>query len=254
MKLQGKTALVTGSDSGIGQAIATTFALAGARVMVHYGTDEQGARTTKQQIEQQGGQAEVAQADLSDPAQAQRLFQQAVEALGHVDILVNNAGTGSQIEASLETPLDDFTRVLTIDLISPWALCQAAGTHMTQRGGAIVNITSVHEEIPSPGGVAYDAAKAGLRSVTRTLALELASKGVRTNNIAPGMIATPMTASTLDNPGQAKQATGQIPMGRPGQPQEVANIALLLASDDASYVTGSTYYVDGGLMQHISGA
>jgi len=162
MKLQGKTALVTGSDSGIGQAIATTFAREGARVMVHYGTDEQGARTTKQQIEQQGGHAEIAQADLSDPTQAQRLFQQAVETLGHVDILVNDAGTGSRVGASLETPLDDFTRVLTIDLISPWALCQAAATHMTERGGgAIVNITSVHEEIPSPGGVAYDAAKAG---------------------------------------------------------------------------------------------
>ncbi len=157
MKPQGKTALVTGSDSGIGQAIAATFACEGARVLVHYDTDEQGARTTKGQIEAQGGQAEVAQADLSDPAQAQRLFQPAVEALGRVDILVNDAGTGSQVSA-------------------------------------------------------------------------------------------------LEDPEQAKQATGQIPMGRPGQPQEVANIALLLASDDASYVTGSTYFVDGGLMQHIGGA
>ncbi len=121
-------------------------------------------------------------------------------------------------------------------------------------GGVIINITSVHEEIPGPGGVAYDAAKGGLRNITRTLALELAPQEVRINNIAPGMIATPMTADSLADPEKAQQSTQRIPMGRPGQPQEVANVALLLASDDASYVTGSSYFVDGGLMQSVGGA
>ena len=255
MKLQGKTALVTGADSGIGQAIAITFAREGANIALHYGTDRQGAENTAAQAREHGVRVEILQADLDDPKNAQALYDQARDKMGAIDILVNDAGTGAQVQSSLETPLDDFVRVLNIDLISPWALMQKAASDMSARGkGAIVNITSVHEEIPSPGGVAYDASKGGLRNVTRTLALELAPKGVRVNNIAPGMIATPMTASTLQDPEQAKQAMTQIPMGRPGQPQEIANVALLLASDDASYVTGSTYFVDGGLMQHIGGA
>lgn len=142
--------------------------------------------------------------------------------------------------------------MINLDLISPWVLCQAAAKEMSSRGkGVIVNITSVHEEIPGPGGVAYDAAKAGLRSVSRTLAMELAPQGIRINNIAPGMIATPMTEESLSDPEKARQSTQRIPMGRPGQPQEIANVALFLASDDASYVTGSSYFVDGGLMQSV---
>lgn len=255
MKLQGKNALITGSDSGIGQAVAITFAREGANVVVHYGSDQQGAQDTAREVQQHGVRAEILQADLADPKNAQALFEQAVQQMGQIDILVNNAGTGADVQASLDTPLDDFIRVLNIDLISPWALCQAAAKPMAERGhGVIINITSVHEEIPSPGGAAYDAAKGGLRNLTRTLALELASKGIRVNSIAPGMIATPMTAETLQDPQKAQQSTQRIPMGRPGQPQEVANVALFLASDDASYVTGSTYFVDGGLMQKVGGS
>ncbi len=224
-------------------------------MVVHYGHDEQGARNTAQQIQQHGRRAEILQADLSDPAAAQALFRQTLEKLGHVDILVNNAGAGANVEASLDTPLDDFIRVINIDLVSPWALCQAAGKHMVERGkGVIVNITSVHEEIPSPGGAAYDAAKGGLRSITRTLALELAPKGIRINNIAPGMIVTPMTANRVEDPQKLKDASEHIPLRRPGEPQEVANVALFLASDDGSYVTGSSYFVDGGLTQNVGGA
>ncbi len=253
-KLEGKKALVTGADSGIGQAIAITFGREGADVLVHYGNDAEGAQRTAEQIRGNGGSADKVQADLADPNNARMLFIETLERLGTLDVLVNCAGTGAEVEDSLSTPLDDFVRVLNIDLVSPWALVQAAGKHMSERGsGSIINITSVHEEIPSPGGVAYDAAKGGLRNVTRTMALELAPKGVRINNIAPGMIATPMTAEKLEDPEQAEQSTSRIPMGRPGHPQEIANVALLLASDDGSYVTGSSYFVDGGLMQSVGG-
>ena len=249
-KLQGKTALVTGADSGIGQAIAVTFGREGANVVVHYGTDQQGAEQTVQQIQQSGGQAQLAQADLADPANAQQLYQQAKQAFGQVNVLVNCAGTGEASEDPLQLPVDDFQRVLNIDLVSPWVLCQAAIQDMVSSGGgSIVNITSVHEEIPS-SSVAYCAGKGGLRMVTRCFAQTFASQGVRINNIAPGMIATPMTAESLQDPQSAQQSTQRIPMGRPGQPQEIANCALFLASDEASYVTGSSYFVDGGLTQN----
>lgn len=253
MKLQGKTALITGSDSGIGQAIALTFAREGADVVVHYGHDETGANMTANAVKREGRRAEVIQADLSDPHNAEMLFQQALHRMGQIDILVNNAGTGPNAESSPDTPLDEFVRVLNVDLVSPWALCAAAAKHMDGRGGVIINVTSVHEEIPSPGGAAYDAAKGGLRSIGRTLAFELAPKGIRVNNIAPGLIATPMTAEKLQDPEQAAQSSQRIPLRRPGQPQEVANVALFLASDDASYVTGSSYFVDGGLTQNVGG-
>lgn len=255
MKLEGKTALVTGADSGIGQAIAITFAREGADVVVHYGSDREGAEKTANEIQQLGRRAEVLQADLSDPRNARHLYAQAYERLGLINILVNNAGAGADVEQSIDTPLDDFVRVINIDMVSPWALCQAVAQQMIQHGGGvIINVTSVHEEIPGPGGVAYDAAKGGLRSITRTLALELAPKGIRINNIAPGMIATPMNADTLADPQKAQQSVQNIPMGRPGRPQEIANVALFLASDDSSYVTGSSYFADGGLTQNVGGA
>lgn len=254
MKLQGKKALVTGADSGIGQAIAITFAREGADVIVHYHSDEEGASKTLKEVQQHGRNGDILQADLADPRAAEPLFQQALDRLGQIDILVNNAGTGASVDNSLDTPLDEFVRVINIDMVSPWVLCQAAAQHMTARGsGTIINITSVHEEIPSPGGAAYDAAKGGLRSITRTLAFELAPQGVRINNIAPGMIATPMTAERLEDPEKAEQSSQRIPLRRPGEPQEVANVALFLASDDASYVTGSSYFVDGGLTQNVGG-
>ena len=255
MKLKGKTALVTGADSGIGRAIATTFAREGADVVVHYHSDQRGAEQTAHAAAQHGVRAEVLQADLSDISQAEPLFEQAVARLGRIDILVNNAGKGASQESSLDIPLETFLEVLNLDLVSPWILCQLAAKGMVERGGgAIVNITSVHEEIPSPGNVAYDVAKGGLRMIARTLTAELAAKGVRINNIAPGMIATPMTTERLHDPEQSEQSLQRIPMGRAGDAQEIANVALFLASDDASYVAGSSYFADGGLMQRIGGA
>ncbi len=246
---------MTGADSGIGRAIATTFGREGANVAVHYGHDQRGAEQTAHAIASHGVRAEVFQADLSDPRNAQRLFEDVVARLGPLDILVNNAGKGADVEHSLDTPLEAFLDVLNVDLVSPWVLAQAAARQMAERGkGVIVNISSVHEEIPSQGGVAYDVAKGGLRMMTRTLALELGPQGVRINNIGPGMTATPMTTDRLHDPEQSDQSLQRIPMGRAAETQEIANVALLLASDDGSYITGSTYFVDGGLMRNVGGA
>jgi glucose 1-dehydrogenase len=258
MRLQGRRALVTGSDSGIGRAIARAFADEGAHVAVHYHRDKAGAEETAAAIKAHGRNTEVIQWDLSKPDTARGLLDAAIDALGGIDILVNCAGvtvqgTGDQ---SSETPLDEFKRVFNVNVISPWVLCQAAIEHFDLKGGpngpgVIINVTSVHEEIPSKGGAAYDASKAALRNISRTLAMEVAKKGIRVNNIAPGLIDTPMTESETQDPGQVRKFSDYIPLGRAGRPTEVAHVAVFLASDDASYVTGSSYFVDGGLMQMV---
>ncbi len=255
MKLKDKRAMVTGADSGIGAAIAIAFAHEGADVVVHYHSDADGARRTADRVRRTGRRAQILQADLSNPRAARQLFDDALAAVGRLDIVVNNAGVGASEDRSLDTDMETFTRVLNVDLVSPYVICRAAAQHMLDNGGgAIVNITSVHEEYPLPGAVSYNAAKAGLRSVSRSLALELSARNIRINSIAPGMIDTPMNEDTLSDPEDAANAAGHIPMRRPGRPEEVAKVAVFLASDDASYVTGSSYVVDGGLSQNIGGA
>ena len=254
MKLAGRIALVTGSDSGIGQQIAIAFAREGANVLVHYNRDEQGAKNTAGQVRAHGRRAEILQGAFGVPREAGEFFTRALALMQRFDIVVNNAGIGSSERNSLNTELDEFIRIINVDLVSPWVITRAAAHHMlTHGGGVIINVTSVHEEMVLPGAAAYDAAKAGLRSITRALALELGSKGIRINNIAPGMIDTPLTAGALTDPQRAETARRSIPMGRPGRPEEVAQVALFLASDDASYVTGSSYFVDGGLMRNLGG-
>lgn len=185
---------------------------------------------------------------------AEGLVAQVIERMGRLDVLVNNAGMGKGAQTSMNIPTTDFVDVLNVDPVAPFILAREAARHMVIRGsGSIINITSVHEAIPQEGSAAYCAAKGGLKMVTKTMALELAPKGVRMNNIAAGMIATPMTVSTLHDMKAPEDAEAKIPMGRAGEQQEIANFAIFLASDEASCVTGSSYFADGGLTLSLQG-
>lgn len=254
MRLEGKTAFITGADSGIGRASALTFAREGADVAIHAFGDHRGAEQAIEAIREHGRRAELFEADFTDPSSAEGLVAEVVQRMGKLDILVNNAGKGEGKDSSLDVDTKSFIEVLNVDLVAPFILAREAAKHMVERGsGSIINITSVHEAIPNQGSPAYCAAKGGLGMVTRTMALELAPKGVRMNNIGPGMIKTPMTVSTLLDAETSDPAEARIPMGRAGEQQEIANLVLFLASDESSYVTGSSYFADGGLMLSIQG-
>jgi glucose 1-dehydrogenase len=247
--LSGKVAIVTGSDSGIGQAIASEFARAGADVAVTFHTDAAGADATAKQVREAGRRALIKQIDVADEGAVQALFDAVEAELGPPDILVNNAGTGGDAEvASMST--ETWDRVIRTDLYGPFFCCRAF-IHVRRRvgggGGKIINITSVHEAIPTPGGAAYGAAKGGLLTFTRSLSLELAPERINVNAVAPGLIRTPMTEERTSDSEAMKEELPRIPWNRPGEPQEVAHLALYLASREADYVTGQSFTIDGGL-------
>src|SRR3954452_4252414 len=249
MRLANRIAVVTGSGSGIGQAIATEFAAEGAHVIVNYLEDEAGAQETLRRVTAAGRRGIVVQADVRDPAAVESLFRQGQEALGVVDILVNNAGVGSSGKPLAEVSLEEWDRVIRTDLYGPFFCCRQFIRMRKAAGGRgrIINVTSVHEEIPSPGNAAYGAAKGGLRNLTRSLALELAPDQINVNNIAPGRIHAPMTAARVEDPAKMREELPRIPWKRPGEPWEIARLAVYLASDEADYVTGQTFTIDGGL-------
>jgi glucose 1-dehydrogenase len=249
MLLQNRTAVITGSDSGMGQATAVEFAKEGAQVVINYLEDEAGAQQTLRAVIAAGRRGIVVQADVRDPAAVEMLFRRASDDIGAPDILVNNAGVGSSGKPLAEVPLEEWDRVIHTNLYGPFLCCQQFIRLRKAAGGRgrIINITSVHEEIPSPGNAAYGAAKGGLRNLTRSLALELAPDRINVNNIAPGLIHTPMTAARVEDPEKMRQALPRIPWNLPGEPWEIARLAVYLASDDADYVTGQTFTIDGGL-------
>lgn len=248
-KLANKIALITGSDSGMGQAMAEEFARAGATIAVTYHSDQAGAEETCRRVAAAGAKGKAWQVDVQDEASVTALFEAVARELGTPDILVNNAGIGAGgiKVADLETA--DFDRVIKTDLYGPFFCCRDFIRRRQQAGGGgkIINITSVHEAIPSPGSAAYGAAKGGLLTFTRSLALELAPLRINVNAIAPGLIRTPMTAKRTEDPAKMKEELPHIPWNRPGEPWEIARLALYLASDDADYVTGQSFTIDGGL-------
>jgi glucose 1-dehydrogenase len=240
-ELEGKVAIVTGAGSGIGFAIAQLFAANGAAVTINFLGHGDDAMKLAATIEADGGKAAALEADIADAA--------TVERFGRLDVLVNNAGI-EKSQPLLEVDEASWERTLAVDLKGPFLCLQAAARRMQTSGGSIVNISSIHEDFPFPGFTPYAVAKGGLRMLMRNASLELAPYGIRVNNIAPGAIATPINAATLADPVKVKRLEELVPLRRMGSAEEVAQVALFLASERASYVTGSTYYVDGGIVQH----
>ncbi|HTX38666.1 MAG TPA: glucose 1-dehydrogenase [Bryobacteraceae bacterium] len=253
MTLSGKNALVTGSDQGIGQAIALRLAQEGAGVAVNYRANRQGAEETRLRIEQMGRQAATVQADVSDIGDLQKLFEQAVAALGSIDILVNNAGIEKNA-GFLDVAREDYQKVIDVNMSAPFFLTQVFARHRKDRGqpGKVINVSSVHEELPFPHFTAYCMAKGGLKMMMRNLAIELAPLGITVNNIAPGAIETPINRKLLNDPKLLQPLLENIPLHRLGKPEDVAGVAAFLASSDADYITGITVVVDGGLLWNYS--
>lgn len=252
-KLANKVAIVTGFDSGIGQATVVTFAREGADVAVIYLKDQKGADRTVQLIEEAGQKVVLVHLDQTQPESVEQLFQTVKNKLGTPTVLVNNAAASSASTPVKDMSFEDWDRAIKTNLYGPFLCCQQFIRAMdgSDKRGVIINITSVHEEIANPGTADYCAAKGGLRNLTRVLALELADKQINVNNIAPGMILTAMNQSALDDPNAWKQKTQNIPMKQAGGPQEIAHAAVFLASKGGKYIHGTTLFVDGGLTQNM---
>jgi glucose 1-dehydrogenase len=247
-RLSGKVAIVTGSSSGIGQSIAIRLATEGADVVVDYRSHPEGADDTKKQIEATGSKAITLHADVSKLEDTRKLVEQAWQQLGSCDILVNNAGIEKGADF-WDVTEEDYDEVLDVNLKGAFFLTQAFVRRLREakRPGRIVNISSVHEDMAFPHFSTYCASKGAMRMLTRNLAVELGPLGITINNIAPGAIMTPMNKSLLEDKPRLDSLLKNIPLARMGKPEEVAALTAFLASDEASYITGSTYLLDGGL-------
>jgi glucose 1-dehydrogenase len=251
LRLENKVALITGSSLGIGSAIALALAKEGAAVAVNYRSHPDEAKEIVDQVEGSGGRAISVRADVSNPEDVKNLIQKAVEEFGRLDVMVNNAGIEEKMPF-LDTPLEVWNRTIAVNLTGAWLGCQEAARQMVSQGGAgrIINVSSVHEDLPMPTNAPYCAAKGGLRMLMRTIAVELAPHNITVNNIAPGAVDTPMDAPLKEDANEMQKLLSEIPLRRMGKPEEVADLAVYLASDDAAYVTGSTFVIDGGMMRH----
>ncbi|MBD0844136.1 SDR family oxidoreductase [Streptomyces sp. TRM68416] len=243
-----KVAVITGADSGIGRATAVRLARAGMDVGITWHSDLEGAEETAEEVRAHGQRAAVARMDLTRLPVAADTVDELCDRLGRVDVLVNNAGTGTRTPF-LDLEPDVVREVVEVDLIGPFLCGQRAARHMIRQGdgGRIVNVTSVHEHQPRVGAAPYCAAKGGLGLLTQVMALELAEHGITVNAVAPGEIATPMTGQE-DVDVHAQERPG-VPLGRPGDAREVAAVIAFLAGPDASYVTGASWAVDGGMLR-----
>lgn len=251
MKLNNKVAVITGAATGIGQAIAIAFAGAGASVVVDYVGAAATPDDTLHKIKVAGGVATAVEADVSNPAEVNALVQKTVSAYGKLDILVNNAAIEKKFPF-IDYPLSEWQKIIAVNLTGPFLCAQAAAKQMIQQGhgGRIINISSIHEDLPMPTNAPYCVTKGGLRMLARTIAVELAPHGITVNNIGPGAIYTPIDKDVESDPALNAQILAEIPLGRWGRPEEVAQLALYLASDEASYITGSTHFIDGGMLRN----
>jgi NAD(P)-dependent dehydrogenase (short-subunit alcohol dehydrogenase family) len=247
-EFQPQRAIVTASDSGIGKATAVALAEAGMDVGITWHSDEKGAEETAEEVRSHGRQAFVAQLDTTELETCGDVIDTLVTELGGLDVFVNNAGTGDN-KPFLELTLQEWRHTVATDLDGAFVCLQRAARHLVQqgRGGRLIAVTSVHEHQPRVGSSAYDAAKHGLGGLMKTIALELGAQGITANAVGPGEIATPMTGQTDEDP-RGTERPG-VPLGRPGFAYEIADVIAFLASAKASYVTGASWVVDGGMLQ-----
>jgi glucose 1-dehydrogenase len=250
---EGRVAVVTGSSKGIGKAIALEFANAGYSVVINARNEEelnQAAKDISNSIKDAGRIVSIP-GDISQVPVCISVIESAVKQFGRIDVLVNNAGIGGESKKIYELTEKDWDEVIDVNLKGAFLCTREAVKNMMKDGNnsnySIINISSVHEQTPQPESAPYAASKGGMQMLTKTIALELAEKGIRVNGIAPGAIATDMNKELLENQKEKEKKEQEIPVHRIGQPEEIAKVALFLASKDASYVAGTTIYADGGL-------
>ena len=254
MSLENKVAIVTGGNSGIGEAIVLALAGLGANIVIDYVVHPDATESLEQQLTKLGRKSVGVEADVSQPADLQKLVDAAVSSFGRVDIMVNNAGIETRTSV-LDTTEDQYDRVLDINLKSAFFGTQIAAKQMIKQGGGgrIINVTSVHEDWPMPGNTAYCLSKGGMRMLTRTAGVELAPHGVLVTGVGPGAVATPINLGTMNDPTLLAKLDAAIPIGRMAKPEEIANVVAFLAGDGASYLTATTIFADGGIMQSSVG-
>jgi glucose 1-dehydrogenase len=252
MKLAGKVALVTGSSQGIGQAIAIRLAQEGADIVIDYRSHPDGAKETLAKVEAAGRQGHIVQADLSAIGDIRKIVSEGIQRFGKLDILVNDAGVDGKNADFWDITEADYDKVIDVNLKGTFFTTQAFVQHLieTKRTGKVINISSVHEEIAFPHFTAYCASKGGVKMMMRNLAVELGPLGITVNNIAPGAIETPINTKLLNDPVKLNSLKQNIPLGRLGTPEDIAPMVVFLASSDADYVTGATFYLDGGLSRN----
>ncbi|WP_213939531.1 SDR family oxidoreductase [Pseudomonas sp. dw_612] len=243
-RLEGKIALITGGDSGIGRAVAIAFAREGADVAISYLNEHEDAEETARWVEQAGRQCLLLPGDLAQKAQCQAIVSQTVERFGHIDVLVNNAAFQMTHQNFEDIPDEEWVMTFDVNITAIFRICQAALKHM-KAGGSIINTSSVNSDMPKPTLLPYATTKGAIANFTGGLAQMLGPKNIRVNSVAPGPIWTPLIVSTMTDE-EVQNFGGETPLGRPGQPVEVAPIYVLLASDEASYITGQRYGVTGG--------
>ncbi len=250
MRLANKIAIVTGGDTGIGEAIVLAMAREGASVMIDYHGESSPADALVEKIENFGGKAAAFAADVSKPDEVDALVAQTVKHFGGLDILVNNAGIEEK-HPFLETPFEVYAKVIDINLTGVWLCSQRAAAAMVKqnRGGRIINISSVHEDLTMPTNAPYCASKGGVRMLMRTIAVELAPHGITVNDVCPGAVDTPMDAALKQDKKKYETLLSEIPLHRMAKPEEIAELCVFLAGDAAGYITAASYVIDGGMMQ-----